>query len=592
MLNKKRELFLKIKREISNKTIISLTNEDFKKGSCYIDKPGIYQLKENIIFNPNCYDFEKSTDKLTDCWFRQSDQEIYQGKECDHGFFCAILIKSNNVIIDLNGFKIEQHPLHFLQQRFFSLIQLGNSPFIKGQGPGGDWGDLKICKNIVIYSSKKNKGILGRSSHFGIAGNENQNVIIENIEVSNFESIGLIFNNIDNLYLYNCKIKDSNKDVIINSNYAALLAIHKIFRQLISNSLAKISNIKFNNKNINYYFNLIEKYINRIVTNCHFYNQITPTELKDSLDVQIKKIFGSEIIDNCQLSDGSSHIGLQITGRGVAIKDIKKASGCPCAHNFSVNAQDNKNSENIYIKNVEISNLKANIKQTFHFSFLDNNEKKRITGCFGEMFKLDLAIDQKGQYKGNILSDSQILTALINKKVKNLIPSNTINIPDQLLDYFSSQKNLLLLDDKITTIFGFDIMNHTLKGCFGARFEQIKNLRIDNLKIKNIMNHGYLTDCDIFKTKSININEIDRQLNKENTWTGSFGIINTSCVLLENNLRIENIKSSSGITSDKIEINVCKSPDTNNNIVSNIPVFLLVFSCLYLYRASGIFRRK
>ena len=106
------------------------------------------------------------------------------------------------------------------------------------------------------------------------------------------------------------------------------------------------------------------------------------------------------------------------------------------------------------------------------------------------------------------------------------------------------------------------------------------------------MNHGYLTDCDIFKTKSININEIDRQLNKENTWTGSFGIINTSCVLLENNLRIENIKSSSGITSDKIEINVCKSPDTNNNIVSNIPVFLLVFSCLYLYRASGIFRRK
>ena len=427
----------------------------------------VLQLKENIVFNPNCYDFENSTEKLTNCWFRQPDQEIYQGKECDHGFFCAILIKSNNVIIDLNGFKIEQHPLHFLQQRFFSLIQLGNSPFIKGQGPGGDWGNLKICKNIVIYSSKKNKGILGRSSHFGIAGNENQNVIIENIEVSNFESIGLIFNNIDNLYLYNCKIKDSNKEVIINSNYAALLAIHKIIRQLISNSLSEISNIKFNNKNINYYFNQIEKYIERIATNCHFYNQITPTKLKDSLDVKIKNLFGNEIIDNCQLSDCSSHIGLQITGRGVAIKDIKKASGCPCAHNFSVTAEDNKNSENVYIKNVEISNLKANTKQTFHFSFLDNNIKKRITGCFGEMFKLDLAIDQKGQYKSNILSDSQILIALINKKFKNLIPSNTINIPDQLLNYFSSQKNVLLLDDKITTIFGFDVMNHTLKGCCG-----------------------------------------------------------------------------------------------------------------------------
>ena len=34
------------------------------------------------------------------------------------------------------------------------------------------------------------------------------------------------------------------------------------------------------------------------------------------------------------------------------------------------------------------------------------------------------------------------------------------------------------------------------------------------------MNHGYLTDCNIFKTKSINFNEIDKQLNKENTWRG------------------------------------------------------------------------
>ena len=51
--------------------------------------------------------------------------------------------------------------------------------------------------------------------------------------------------------------------------------------------------------------------------------------------------------------------------------------------------------------------------------------------------------------------------------------------------------------------------------------------------------------------------------------------------LLENNLTIENIKSSSGIISDKIEINVCQSPDTNNNIDSTIPIIVLFFAGLY-----------
>ena len=41
-----------------------------------------------------------------------------------------------DVILDLNGFIIEQSENHKFQQRFYANIELANSPFIPNQGPG------------------------------------------------------------------------------------------------------------------------------------------------------------------------------------------------------------------------------------------------------------------------------------------------------------------------------------------------------------------------------------------------------------------------------------------------------------------------
>ena len=51
------------------------------------------------------------------------------------GFFAAITIECNNVVIDLNGKSIRQSNEFYLKQRFFSIIELASSPFIPKQGP-------------------------------------------------------------------------------------------------------------------------------------------------------------------------------------------------------------------------------------------------------------------------------------------------------------------------------------------------------------------------------------------------------------------------------------------------------------------------
>ena len=91
------------------------------------------------------------------------------------GFFAAITIETNNVVIDLNGYNIEQSMEHYLQQRFFSIIELAPSPFITGQGPS-NFGPFTKYKNIKIHN-----GILGLSSHSSIHGNGTENLVLMNL---------------------------------------------------------------------------------------------------------------------------------------------------------------------------------------------------------------------------------------------------------------------------------------------------------------------------------------------------------------------------------------------------------------------------
>ena len=203
----------------NNKYFIS--NEDLSNGPFIIDKPGYYHLKNNIEIN-----FVK---KKSDVWKYDIDNIF--------GIPAGIIITTSNVVLDLNNFNIEQNLKDFLLQRFFAIIQLNNNPFIKNKGPIPlNNKDVIKPENIIIRNGK-----IGLSSHQAILGNNNKYVLLENLEISNFEVTGINLNNVKYLTIDNVKVGPSNQDIPVTPSFSGLIFLFKLLN-LCSKTVVKDKN--------------------------------------------------------------------------------------------------------------------------------------------------------------------------------------------------------------------------------------------------------------------------------------------------------------------------------------------------------------
>ena len=132
-------------------TIINITKESFptsklnpnKKTFLSITEPGTYILQEDIIAG--------SSTAGDDGNFLDFDRQI--GPPPFHfGVWSIISIECDGVILDLNKYKLAMTNNFAMQQRFFSLIELANQPFIKGAA--GFTADIKPANNITIKNQE------------------------------------------------------------------------------------------------------------------------------------------------------------------------------------------------------------------------------------------------------------------------------------------------------------------------------------------------------------------------------------------------------------------------------------------------------
>ena len=144
-----------------------LDNDHFKYGTYRILEDNCkYILKEDIEFNPHS-DYKYSPNEENAYFPGLDESDKYPGSNREPGtfrlgFFAAISIESNNIVIDLNGHEIKYHKEFLMQQRFGSLIEIGKGPFLDGQGPSKFGEDFEV-QNIVIKNGK-----LGLVSHHGM----------------------------------------------------------------------------------------------------------------------------------------------------------------------------------------------------------------------------------------------------------------------------------------------------------------------------------------------------------------------------------------------------------------------------------------
>jgi hypothetical protein len=143
----------------------------------------MYKLCEDISFHPQAP--ESGVDSIS-IESLEPDFMEYSPFGFGLGFFAAIAIEASGVTFDLNGFKIEQSAEHALMQRFFAIIELASAPFIRDAGPAefvGDGEHFLSASEVTI----RGPGTIGRSSHHGIHGNDNDKVTIENVKFVDFE---------------------------------------------------------------------------------------------------------------------------------------------------------------------------------------------------------------------------------------------------------------------------------------------------------------------------------------------------------------------------------------------------------------------
>jgi len=174
------------------------------------------------------------------------------------GYWAGITIESAHVILNLNGFTLEQSHGFYHQQAFFTLISIANQYFMPGQGSGFFGGSPTTAKNIIIKN-----GNLGLSSHHGIFGQLIHGLLIENMKVSNFKTHGIQLNGFRNVVIRDVEIGPNQYKDKLSPFYVHLrqyLPIHRKMAEDIKGkticldffwrSFFKIS--KFNRKSMYY----------------------------------------------------------------------------------------------------------------------------------------------------------------------------------------------------------------------------------------------------------------------------------------------------------------------------------------------------
>lgn len=550
MIDKRESLENKIKNNFKNiKEKIPLSQKDFTYGTYRITTPGYYYLTENIYFNPNAPDLYNQylldVEKGDLDWMptkKQIDNGDYDHSSFVIGFYAAITIETDNVLLDLNSFTIEQHPLHYLQQRFFQVIQLNNSPFIVGQGPTGSFSDssFNATKNIIIKN-----GRIGKTSHYAIHGNENQNIILEDLLIENFEAGGIALNNVDNIVIKNVIIQNSEQQVPVFGNYSALRNTKHTFHNCDINIM---ENTNFAGEPAIEIFKNLLKLERRIVNNYIIsnYKSISNPLINDEIEKEIKESFHN----SSGLPDGSVITGIQITPRGVAIGAFQKKNDIlnPCCvkseQNISQTQEFLKRSSNVYLFNVKIHNLKVKTREIIHCEY----QNKKIVGIFGDVVNMLKIMDKKGYYKQNPLNNCACCLAKVLKN-HNMNIITTLNIPDWLIEWSESKEKFSKYKkDGLKFIFGNDIMAHINKGILGIRIGGTDNINLHNVNIQKIYNKGPQSlQGEYFKQQQTITGITNLQQETNNVYGGilAIGLIFSVCSnIYGNNIKIRNVKSN------------------------------------------------
>lgn len=504
---------------------IHLSQKDFESGTYRIKIPGIYVLDENIEFSP-----------IPVLEATRTDMPL-------GGWFAAITVETNNVVIDLNG-KILEASQYFLDNRIFKVyanIELDNSPFsgiLFGNIGTSFQGDLSFvsANNVLIKN-----GVLGRSSHWGLHGNNNTEVTAHHLKIKDFEVAGI---ELKGLFKANFSdIKMTGLEHVIN------VSILKVAADTLIDYLIVLA------------------------------NQNVPGAC-DHLASLLQFVQENPILFNSPLLLPESNYYGMIFGSGFDPNDLFPVNPESCSAGALLSG--GRTVEQVKLENIHIEGLKTNPRE---FVLIGGNTDNTIISpsrvgvpVFGSSTWDSAFNPQTGAFDPNPLLQAQIFVInrqlLLHPERIVFLPSNYPAISDSIV---SMNENEFL--NNTVPIFGRQVDGVGIKGVFGIRMDCAKNIHIKNCNVCNLSNVGApgtelseIPDGEFYK------NLIQQPYRGNDAWGFESGNLHQSTIRNCSSSKISSINGSvfalDLIGSDgDIVVKKCKSIDIfafGDNTTSNV----------------------
>lgn len=435
---------------------VELRQADFANGTVRLRHSAHYVLMEDIVFEPNPNDdFLPTAAQTAGGASAEYPTAPFGGYHL--GFFAAITVEGKNIFLDLNGKTLRQSQVFDLQQRFYANIELASTPFVPPQGPA-NFGDTITSADTCLVAN----GTLGLSSHHGIHGNSMTKVIIQNLNIVEFEVAGIALNGGIHCLTRNVNICNMSRTVPVLSTYSAGRFIQPFLKQIIAAQPTAALEFASGTKTG-------EQILNSLVA-----------EMNTVLDaVKANQPVPDGIFKNSSgLYDGGGY-GIVINSRGVVVNGFKTSR---------VGAVGN---EDIIIHNVQIENMETGQGEIIGISNANdpNHEPsayggKVQVGPVGSVFQV-LVASTAGAYVGNVVSDAKLFVAKFSPG------KGTVNITDPIINWALSGADDLeqvLLDNNYYFVSGGDSMAHVMKGIIGLFVSAGKDVKCFDMQIQNIKN--------------------------------------------------------------------------------------------------------
>lgn len=435
---------------------VYIKQTDFTDGPYVITAPGTYVLSEDVVFDPFPNAFEDVFDHLA--------RFPAVGHEYVLGYFAAIIIYGENIVLDLNGHTIRQSLLHNYQQRFFALIELANRPFLPGQGPADFGSPIVGCRNVTIRN-----GVLGLSSHHGIHGNNADHVNIQNITIFDFEVAGISLNGCTNVRIERVDVRQNYRNIRANGYFSnAMFTIKKLMSVKAETVAAGMGANGIVALSVLHTVDELLERLRRSVVD--FYMGVVvlnraPTNPDSILYVN----------DAPYVTDGHCY-GISLNTTGLMVNEYR--------HTFA------PGSHTIFLTDVTIADLDCRPVEYRVLCDLPYDQVRAAPniqthaqvskGAFGDIIDFFRCVDgnQRFTHVGNALVLPQVFLGTVPDTIREWMRDGTPDFQARVAG--------------ISVLTNLDIMAHVMKGTIGLFLSSVDRVRAKNVTIKNIRNRSNL----------------------------------------------------------------------------------------------------